>query len=161
MPMQSFDKRPTKRQLACWKKTSRLFPPRKTQPSMVWKNKGKQKTSHLTVNGRLEFRRTVFWNESHGTVVPMDILLGIESSHHSLGVREICCRECLNNAFVPASENIQRLAQLDISSSVVRQIVEHEGTELSRAQHKQRNLVYRFLTQFVLFVISLDPEMLS
>ena len=105
---------------------------------MIWKNKGKQKTSHLTVNGRLEFSRTVFWNENHGTVVPMDILLGIESSNHSLGVREICCRETLNNAFVPASENIKRLAQLDISSSVVRQIVEHEGSELSRAQHKSQ-----------------------
>lgn len=105
---------------------------------MVWKNKGKQKTSHLTVNGRLEFSRTVFWNENHGTVVPMDILLGIESSNHSLGVREICCRESLNNAFVPASKNIKRLAQLDISSSVVRQIVEHEGSELSRAQHKSQ-----------------------
>ena len=105
---------------------------------MVWKNKGKQKTSHLTVNGRLEFSRTVFWNKNHGTVVPMDILLGIESSNHSLGVREICCRESLNNAFVPASENIKRLAQLDISSSVVRQIVEHEGSELSRAQHKSQ-----------------------
>jgi len=105
---------------------------------MVWKNKGKQKTSHLTVNGRLEFSRTVFWNENHGTVVPMDILLGIESSNHSLGVREICCRESLNNAFVPASENIKRLAQLDISSSVVRQIVEHEGSKLSRAQHKSQ-----------------------
>jgi hypothetical protein len=105
---------------------------------MKWKNKGKQKTSHLTVNGRLEFSRTVFWNENHGTVVPMDILLGIESSNHSLGVREICCRESLNNAFVPASENIKRLAQLDISSSVVRQIVEHEGSELSRAQHKSQ-----------------------
>ena len=105
---------------------------------MIWKNKGKQKTSHLTVNGRLEFSRTVFWNENHGTVVPMDILLGIESSNHSLGVREICCRETLNNAFVPASENIKRLAQLDISSSVVRQIVEHEGSKLSRAQHKSQ-----------------------
>jgi len=105
---------------------------------MKWKNKGKQKTSHLTVNGRLEFSRTVFWNENHGTVVPMDILLGIESSNHSLGVREICCRETLNNAFVPASENIKRLAQLDISSSVVRQIVEHEGSKLSRAQHKSQ-----------------------
>ena len=105
---------------------------------MIWKNKGKQKTSHLTVNGRLEFSRTVFWNENHGTVVPMDILLGIESSNHSLGVREICCRESLNNAFVPASENIKRLAQLDISSSVVRQIVEHEGSELSRAQHNSQ-----------------------
>ncbi len=105
---------------------------------MIWKNKGKQKTSHLTVNGRLEFSRAVFWNENHGTVVPMDILLGIESSNHSLGVREICCRETLNNAFVPASENIKRLAQLDISSSVVRQIVEHEGSKLSRAQHKSQ-----------------------
>lgn len=105
---------------------------------MIWKNKGKQKTSHLTVNGRLELSRTVFWNENHGTVVPMDILLGIESSNHSLGVREICCRESLNNAFVPASENIKRLAQLDISSSVVRQIVEHEGSKLSRAQHKSQ-----------------------
>jgi hypothetical protein len=92
----------------------------------------------LTINGRLEFGRTVFWNEDHGTVVPMDILLGIESSNHSLGVREICCRESLNNAFVPASENIKRLAQLDISSSVVRQIVEHEGCKLSRAQHKNQ-----------------------
>ena len=53
----------------------------------------------MTVNGRLEFCRSVFWNEDHGTVVPLDILLGIESSNHSLGVREICCRESLNNAF--------------------------------------------------------------
>ncbi len=92
----------------------------------------------MTVNGRLEFNRTVFWNEDHGAVIPMDILLGIESSNHSLGVREICCRESLNNAFVPASENIKRLAQLDISSSVVRQIVEHEGSDLSRAQHNRQ-----------------------
>jgi hypothetical protein len=71
-------------------------------------------------------------------MVPMDILLGMESSNHSLGVHEICCRESLNSAFVPASENIKRLAQLNISSSVVRQIVEHEGSELSRAQHKSQ-----------------------
>ncbi len=136
MPMQSFDKRPIRRQSACWKTTSGLFPPRKSHPQLKWKNKGKQKTSHLTVNGRLELQRCVFWNEQHGAVVPMDILLGIESSNHSLGVREICCRESLNNAFVPASKNIKRLAQLDISSSVVRQIVEHQGSEISQAQHK-------------------------
>jgi len=68
----------------------------------------------------------------------MDILLGMESSNHSLGVREICCRESLNNAFVPASGNIKRLAQLDISSSVVRKIVEHEGSVISQAQHKSQ-----------------------
>ena len=68
----------------------------------------------------------------------MDILLGIEVSNHSLGVREICCRESLNTAFVPAGENIKRLAQLDISSSVVRQIVEAQGAALSVAQHKNQ-----------------------
>ena len=78
----------------------------------------------------------MFWNCLHGTVVPMDLLLGIESRNHSLGVREICCRESLNNAFVPASENVKRLAQLDISSHSVRQIVEQEGAVLSKAQHK-------------------------
>ncbi len=66
----------------------------------------------------------------------MDILLGIESSNHSLGVREICCRESLNNAFIPASRNIKRLAQLDISSNVVCQIVEYEGSVISQDQHK-------------------------
>ncbi len=66
----------------------------------------------------------------------MDIFLGIESSNYSLGVREICCRESLNTAFIPASKNIERLAQLTISSYSVREIVEHEGSEISRAQHK-------------------------
>ena len=84
----------------------------------------------------MDFNRTVFWNAKHGRVVPLDIMLGVNSSNHSLGVREICCRESLNNAFVPASENIKRLAQLDISSNVVRQIVEHEGSALSQAQHQ-------------------------
>ena len=66
----------------------------------------------------------------------MDRLLGIKSSPHSHGVREICCRESLNTAFVGASENVKRLAQLDISSSTVRQIVEQEGRNLVYAQRK-------------------------
>ncbi len=88
------------------------------------------------MNGRLEFRRTIFWNEQLGTVVPMDILLGVDSDNYSLGVREMCCRESLTNAFVPASENIKRLAQLEISSSSVRQIVEQEGSVIAQAQHR-------------------------
>jgi hypothetical protein len=66
----------------------------------------------------------------------MDILLGIESSNFSHGVREICCRESLNTAFVPGSENIKRLAQLDISSRTVRQIVQAEGVTLVNLQRK-------------------------
>ena len=90
----------------------------------------------MTVNGRMAFMRTVFWNKDHGTVIPMDGLLGIESSSFSHGVREICCRESLNTAFVPASDNIQRLAQLDISSSTVRQIVEGQGRIVVDLQRK-------------------------
>ncbi len=84
----------------------------------------------------MEFVRTIFWNKDHGAVIPMDRLLGIESSNHSHGVCEICCRESLNTAFVGASDNIKRLAQLDISSSTVRQIVEQEGRNLVDAQRK-------------------------
>ena len=136
--MRNFGKRRIKRPLACWTKTSRLFPPRQSHPVLKWKNKGRQTTSYLTVNGRLDFNRTVYWHEQAGSVVPLDAFLGIETGNASLGVCEICCRESLNNAFVPASANIKRLAQLEISSSTIRQIVENEGSALSRAQHKQQ-----------------------
>ena len=81
----------------------------------------------MTINGRLEFHRTVFWNADSGIVVPLDILLGITSSKFSPGVREMCCRESLNCAFVPASNNLKRTAQLEISSSSIRGIVETQG----------------------------------
>jgi len=84
----------------------------------------------------MAFTRTVFWNKDHGTVVPMDLLLGMESSGFSHGVCEICCRESLNTAFVPASDNIKRLAQLEISSSTVRQIVEAQGRTVATLQRK-------------------------
>ena len=84
----------------------------------------------------MAFRRTVFWNRDHGTLIPMDHLLGIESSSFSHGVCEICCRESLNTAFIPASDNIKRLAQLTISSSTVRQIVEAQGRTLVNLQRK-------------------------
>ena len=117
-------------------KNQQAFSPRQKYPEVKWSNKGRQKTSCLTVNGRMEFVRTIFWNKDHGAVIPMDRLLGIESSNHSHGVCEICCRESLNTAFVGASDNIRRLAQLDISSSTVRQIVEQEGRTLVNAQRK-------------------------
>src|SRR3990172_8996782 len=60
----------------------RIFPPRKTQPHLKWKNKGPQPTSHQTVNGRMEFSRTVYWNEQAGTVVPLDELLGITANFY-------------------------------------------------------------------------------
>ncbi|MCD4830960.1 MAG: hypothetical protein K8R02_04015 [Anaerohalosphaeraceae bacterium] len=88
----------------------------------------------MSVNGRLEFRRTVFWNTQRGTVAPLDILLGVTASKFSPGVREMCCRESLNCAFVPASKNLQRTAQLSISSFAIRSIVESQGQHILTQQ---------------------------
>ena len=88
----------------------------------------------MTINGRLEFCRTVFWNAEHGTVMPLDILLGITSSKFSPGVREMCCRESLSCAFVPAGKNLKRTAQLDISSFAIRRIVELQGQHVLSQQ---------------------------
>lgn len=94
---------------------------------MQWKNKGAQQTSHQTVNGRMEFSRTVYWNEQAGTVAPLDVLLGIVADRYSAGVREMACRLSLNAAFVPASANLARTAQLTLSHSALRALVEREG----------------------------------
>jgi len=94
---------------------------------MQWKNKGAQPTSHQTVNGRMEFRRTVYWNPQVGTVVPLDELLGITADAYSAGVRELACRVSLNVAFAPASQNLARLAQVRLSPSALRDVVEREG----------------------------------
>jgi len=88
----------------------------------------------MTINGRLEFRRTVFWNERFGTTVPLDILLGITASRFSPGVREMCCRESLSCAFVPAAKNLERTAQLDISSHSIRTMVESQGQHVLAQQ---------------------------
>jgi hypothetical protein len=110
----------------------RLFPPGHTSPQLKWKNKGPQKTSHQTVNGRIEFRRSVYWNQQAGTLVPLDRFLGIAGGH-SVGVREMACRLGLDNAFVPASANLLRLAQLSISPSALRDLVEREGRTADQA----------------------------
>ena len=62
-----------------------------------------------------------------GMVAPADHWLGITESRYSPGLREMVCRLSLNEAFVPASENLKRLAQVTLSSSAMRSIVEHQG----------------------------------
>ena len=92
-----------------------------------WRNKGKQKTSHVTVNGVLEVERTIYWNKEQGTAAPLDGWLGIVSGRYSPGVREMACRLSLNAAFVPASENLARTAQLSLSTGALADLVEREG----------------------------------
>ena len=111
----------------------RLFPPRHSEPSRKWENKGKQKTTHLTVNGVLDVDRTIYWNQERGSVAPLDHLLGIVSDRYSVGVREMACGLSLHEAFVPASQNLARMAQLSISHSALRDLVEREGRRAEQA----------------------------
>jgi len=92
-----------------------------------WRNKGNQKTTHVTVNGVVQVRRTVYWSRGHGTCVPQDRWLGIDGQRYSPGVREMSCRLSLDAAFVPGSENLLRTAQVQISASALRDLVEREG----------------------------------
>jgi len=91
-------------------------------------------TTHLTVNGRLGVRRTVYWSARSGTVVPVDQWLGLTEHRFSPGVREMCCREALHCSFEVASENLQRTAQLSICGGTVREMVENQGRDVITAQ---------------------------
>jgi hypothetical protein len=86
----------------------------------------------MTVNGRVEFWRTVFWNQQVGSVAPLDQLLGMREKY-SPGVREMACRVSLNDAFVPGSANLARMAQLSISPSALRDLVERDGRRAEAA----------------------------
>ena len=88
----------------------------------------------MTINGRLRFTRTVYWNEQFGTSIPLDVVFGITASRYSPGVREMCCRESLHCAFVPASKNLKRTAQLSISSHAIRTMVESQGQHVLTQQ---------------------------
>ena len=86
----------------------------------------------MTVNGLLEVERTIYWNKQRGSIAPLDQVLGI-TRRYSVGVREMACRLSLNAAFVPASDNLARTAQLAISHSALRDLVEGEGRQAERA----------------------------
>jgi hypothetical protein len=81
----------------------------------------------------VDVRRTIYWHPQEGTRAPLDHWLGIVTSGYSVGVREMACRLSLNVAFVPASDNLQRTAQLTLSHSALRELVEQEGRGAERA----------------------------
>lgn len=94
---------------------------------------------HLTVNGPIELERTVYWNAQRGSVVPLDQLLGVTAERYSPGVREMACLLSLDNAFVPASHNLARTAQLTISHSALRELVEREGRRADQAIRSEQH----------------------
>ena len=77
--------------------------------------------------------RSVYWNKDRGSVAPLDQLLGIVGERYSAGVREMACSASLNEAFVPASQTLAKMAQLIISHSAMRDLVEREGRRAEQA----------------------------
>ena len=91
------------------------------------RNRGRRAVTHLTINGPVVVRRTVYGSKADGWVVPLDGWLGIQQHHVSVGVREMCCQEALDSSFANVARSMKRLAQLRLSEERIRRVVEAEG----------------------------------
>lgn len=108
-----------------------LFPPPVNAQGNRLRNKGRQKYSVLTVNGRLQLCRTRWHDPAEGSSTPTDAYLDVAEAAFSEGVQEMCCR--LNQgttAFRKAAANLKRTANLSISAETLRQIVEAVGKDV-------------------------------
>ncbi|MCC7421868.1 MAG: hypothetical protein IT428_16445 [Planctomycetaceae bacterium] len=98
------------------------------------RDKGRQSTSRLTVNGRVRLRRRWWHSPQDGSECPADALLSAEGGV-TRGVRELACRtnrDC--SSFDAAAADLGRTAQLAMSGEQLRQIVEAEGRRVLAAQ---------------------------
>ena len=67
----------------------------------------------------------------------MDRWLGIADKSVSVAARELCCRVTITGpSFRKSAENLERLAQIRVSSNRLRQIVEDEGQRALKARDK-------------------------
>jgi hypothetical protein len=112
-----------------------LFPPPVDPKSGKQKrNKGRQRTTILTVNGRVSLRRTWWHSPADGSEAPIDRVLSRDGATVTRGVRELSCR--LNNdaaSFDKAADNLQRAAQLLMSGEQLRLVVLEEGQRVLAA----------------------------
>lgn len=94
--------------------------------------------THLTVNGSVAIKRTVYGSKANGWSVPLDRWLGIAQYSVSVGVREMCCQESLDSSFANVVRSMQRLAQLRLSEDRIRRIVEAEGKAVQVIRNTNR-----------------------
>ena len=99
------------------------------------RNKGKQRTSRLTINGRVHLRRRWWHAAGDGSECPADGFLAPPTEGVSRGVREMACRENKDaSGFAAAADNLARTAQVKMSTEQLRQVVEAEGLRVKAAQ---------------------------
>ena len=99
------------------------------------RNKGRQETHWLTINGRIELSRRWWHSPQSGSVAPADDFVDRPGQTVTPGVREMASR--LNNdatSFDRTAENLSRTAQIQMSGEQVRKIVLSEGRRILAAQ---------------------------
>ena len=104
------------------------------------RNKGRQKTTQMTANGRIDFRRIRWQPEDGGSLTPIDDWLEETHARFTRGVVELACR--LNRSqtgFEELAQTLERAAGLRIGKESLRQLIEAEGQAVLE-KIKQRDL---------------------
>jgi len=97
-------------------------------------SKGPQLVQHLTGNGTIHIRRTIYWSPEEGADSQIDRWLGIAGNSVSVAARELCSRATITGgSFRKSAENLERLGQIRVSSNRMREIVEAEGQRALKA----------------------------
>lgn len=103
------------------------------------RHKGRQKTTLLTVNGRLQLTRIRWHASGEGSVAPLDEFLNQAERTLTRGLLEMLCRlnQC-SSSFAKTAENLERLTTIEISAETVRQVIEAEGRAAVGAMRRGR-----------------------
>jgi hypothetical protein len=102
-------------------------------------NKGRQRRSVLTINGRIRLARRWWHGAQIGSLVPADEVLDRRGATITPGVLEMACRENLSaSSFEKAAENLARTAQITLCGEQLRKEVEAAGRRVLEAQQAAR-----------------------
>lgn len=93
----------------------------------------------MTINGRIDIRRTRWWAKGQGSHTPADAWLDAAEATITVGVHELCCRLAIaGGSFARCAENLQRAAGLRISTETLRHLVEQDGKAVLQAAHMEQ-----------------------
>src|SRR3990172_1433188 len=102
------------------------------------RNKGRQRASRLTINGRIDLCRRWWYAPGAGSECPTDALLLPREVTVTRGVREMACRVNRDSSsFEKAAEDLERTAQVTMSGEQLRQVVQAEGRCVLAAQESR------------------------
>jgi hypothetical protein len=92
------------------------------------RNKGRQKHTLMTVNGRIKIRRIRWQPEDGGSVTPLDEWLNETLERFTRGVVELACRlnRC-ESGFQELAVTLKRAAGISIGKETLRELIEAEG----------------------------------